>query len=1096
MATLPTLLVGDSAAPNGWTSAPNGALTAIGDAGQDTNNGHVATNTTGDYDQGWALGDTPSDFANMDTLSVQLRYGWSAYDGSLSTWPSLSARIMSGATVLAGADAGGGFQSVATSITTTTPTNSGVVGFSYVNTTADKTTWDAAVVEIRIGRNRNKGGSTAEQRIYAAQWTGTYSLPVPTGTVASGLVPLSATASGTHEQTGTVASALVPLSADATGTMHPSGTVASSLVPLSSSATGSHFIPDVAVTTAASAITEGARGPSKTFWLNETTAAVVYSNGGNDMCARKTTDSGASWGSDITVEDGTVGGYACWYDRETPGDNGTLIHTVWADLVDGEIKYAAFDVSAGTWSSVVTIDVTGVSLTGGTRVYLSKTRSGNLVMGWRLHSIPDEGNYKSTNGGTSWTSIASPWTGTSTEECIGISVNTGDGNDAGLVRNDSALNPTDGIQLEMYDDSANTWTGTSIFPDFDGTSLYSLWGQATRLSDGHAIFGLIGNIQGITRPLEIIDINANSIASPSSTRHEILADTTTVTINVAVSIDPSNDDIYVHTTDGTTALAETKVVYYKSTDGGSTWGSQQPYQGNAEDDIRAVGGSFVSRDGGYIMPVFFNDDLLDLFVNTGAAIEIAAIPTGTIASSINPLTSAAEGTAAAAGATGTASSSLVPLTATASGVMQPSGAVASSLVPLSAAATGAHAQTGAVASALVALSADASGAQAQSGTVASSLQPLTSALAGTHAQTGTVASSLQPLTAAAEGTHTAATATGTVASSLQSLTSSLSGEHTQSGSITSSLQPLTSAASGVMQPSGTVASAIQPLTASAAGELAISGTVAASLQPLTSAATGVMQPSGAVASSIQPLTSSLAGTHAQSGSVASSIQPLTAAATGVMHPSGSVASSIQPLTSALSGTSIDATVTGSVASSIQPLTAAASGTQAQTGTVTVTLQPLTSTLTGTQAQSGTIASTLQPLSSALSGTQTQSGTIASSLQPLTAAATGAQPFTGTATGTIQPLTAAATGASTSAVTGTIASTIRPLTATATGTKTERGTVTVAFVQQGSVSAAFAQQGASSLAFAQQGGASAAFAQQGAASVAHQQQGGVAVVNEV
>ena len=47
MATLPTLEVGDSAAPNGWTSAPNGALTDIGDANQDTAYGHEATNSDG-----------------------------------------------------------------------------------------------------------------------------------------------------------------------------------------------------------------------------------------------------------------------------------------------------------------------------------------------------------------------------------------------------------------------------------------------------------------------------------------------------------------------------------------------------------------------------------------------------------------------------------------------------------------------------------------------------------------------------------------------------------------------------------------------------------------------------------------------------------------------------------------------------------------------------------------------------------------------------------------------------------------------------------------------------------------------------------------
>jgi hypothetical protein len=174
--TLPTTGVGNSAAPNGWNSAPNGALTLIGASGQDTDFGFVNTNTTGTYTQGYELGDMPSDFDNMtSTLAIQLRYGWSATPSN-TTWPSLTARIVSGSTILAAATSGGDFQSIATSITTTTPTNSSAISFSYVNTSASKSDWDAAVVEILIERSRSKGGSTNEQRVFALSVTGQYNV--------------------------------------------------------------------------------------------------------------------------------------------------------------------------------------------------------------------------------------------------------------------------------------------------------------------------------------------------------------------------------------------------------------------------------------------------------------------------------------------------------------------------------------------------------------------------------------------------------------------------------------------------------------------------------------------------------------------------------------------------------------------------------------------------------------------------------------------------------------------------------------------------------------------------------------------------------
>jgi hypothetical protein len=172
--TLPTLAVGNATAPTGqWTSAPNGALTLIGAGTQDNNWGGVTTNATDNYDQGWVLEDMPADFVTMTSLAIQLRYAWASAQG-LSDWTILDARVVSGATILAAANSGGDFQTVATDITTTTPTNSSIISFSHVNTSANKATWDSAVVVIRIGRMRDMGGSTIEQRVYASSITGTY----------------------------------------------------------------------------------------------------------------------------------------------------------------------------------------------------------------------------------------------------------------------------------------------------------------------------------------------------------------------------------------------------------------------------------------------------------------------------------------------------------------------------------------------------------------------------------------------------------------------------------------------------------------------------------------------------------------------------------------------------------------------------------------------------------------------------------------------------------------------------------------------------------------------------------------------------------
>jgi len=179
MATLNALTVGNAAAPTGqWTSATNGAL---GD-NSDATFGTVENNTTGTYDQGWELDGVNNDLASMNTLAVVLRYRWTATPTGLTTWDSLACRVMSGATVLAAADSGGAFQTVASTITTTTITNSSSTGFPYVNTGATKAQWDAAVVEIRISQTKTKGGDTTPRAIYEADFTGTYTVGATTQT--------------------------------------------------------------------------------------------------------------------------------------------------------------------------------------------------------------------------------------------------------------------------------------------------------------------------------------------------------------------------------------------------------------------------------------------------------------------------------------------------------------------------------------------------------------------------------------------------------------------------------------------------------------------------------------------------------------------------------------------------------------------------------------------------------------------------------------------------------------------------------------------------------------------------------------------------
>lgn len=117
------------------------------------------------------------DFVTMDSLSIDVEYSLTAAgDDDIQ---QLLVRIMNGTTVLAAADSGGTFMEIDANVTNTTDTNSGAISFPYVNTTANKTTWDGASVEIEQIYTKNKGNDGVAIQVDHVIIDGTYTGLVP-----------------------------------------------------------------------------------------------------------------------------------------------------------------------------------------------------------------------------------------------------------------------------------------------------------------------------------------------------------------------------------------------------------------------------------------------------------------------------------------------------------------------------------------------------------------------------------------------------------------------------------------------------------------------------------------------------------------------------------------------------------------------------------------------------------------------------------------------------------------------------------------------------------------------------------------------------
>lgn len=359
------------------------------------------------------------------------------------------------------------------------------------------------------------------------------------------------------------------------------------------------------------------KGP---YWINSETGIIVFVDSGNDLVFTRTIDGGANW-AQLEIDDSTlIYAISAWYDRETPGDNGNLVHISWQDETSPEnIKYVNVDISDGSIGTIRTIDST-VTLSNRGRIAITKTISGNLVMAFETQSEVDA--YLSNDSGVSWSGISDPYETPAEEDWLRLyPANTGDDNDvAGIFWDRSAS----AISLKMYDDSENTWTETSI----SGSMLADLdlngMDASVRHSDNHILLVAHSDANSAGDDFLTWDLTVDSIASPTITAKTNIFTDQGVSVEAAVLINQQNDDVYVGYLKGGTWQSSMDVYYYNSTDGFSSWGSEKRYS-QTTDDYRVIhGGRTVGDSGGRVQWSFYDDDQLDIYVNLVNDIEIPA----------------------------------------------------------------------------------------------------------------------------------------------------------------------------------------------------------------------------------------------------------------------------------------------------------------------------------------------------------------------------------------------------------------------------------------------------------------------------------------
>ena len=355
------------------------------------------------------------------------------------------------------------------------------------------------------------------------------------------------------------------------------------------------------------------------YWSDVSTGVIVFVDSGNDLNFARTTDKGANW-SATQIQAGTVNKLAAWYDKETPGDTGTLVHLSWTET--SSVRYVTVDVSDAAVGTIRTVD-SSVSLGAAIqmRMAITKVVNGTIIVAFSTQS--DIECYKSTdNFATAGTDIADVFEAGSQEDYVLLFPANIDAGDVCALFWDRSANA---ISLKMYDDSGDSWTETSIAGSMTDDAAHINMDGVVRHSDSHVLFAAHSSDDSSGDDLRTWDLTVDSIASPTVTAKANIFTNQGESSQVGVFINQQADDVYVAYLKGGTWQSTVDAVYHISTDDMDSWGAEQAYSEDTSDDIRRVhGGRLVGDDGGRYQPAFYNIDLTEIFVNETNDVEIGS----------------------------------------------------------------------------------------------------------------------------------------------------------------------------------------------------------------------------------------------------------------------------------------------------------------------------------------------------------------------------------------------------------------------------------------------------------------------------------------
>lgn len=299
----------------------------------------------------------------------------------------------------------------------------------------------------------------------------------------------------------------------------------------------------------------------------------------NDVYYTKSTDYGYTWSEATLIHTTTnYNNISVWYDRWSQLNSDTL-RIFWNNGVD--LFYSELNLSNDNLGSVITVlDSTGGSSGNYGGIGIINSRSGNILLaqGWTQNSGAGIFGKISTNGGATWSSANVLYeSGTSGFDKFGLLPGYDNSDDFIAIYLDQSAGE---ISKKIYDYSAGTWSETSIATGLTISANSGLaLGLATDTVNNQNLVSFLSGPTSTTGDLLFWKFSESSTTQLTDVITNI-GTASCITNFSRISIDNNTNYWYVSYGGraGTNNNPNVDGIRYKySTNGGSTWSSEQTY---------------------------------------------------------------------------------------------------------------------------------------------------------------------------------------------------------------------------------------------------------------------------------------------------------------------------------------------------------------------------------------------------------------------------------------------------------------------------------------------------------------------------------------